>query len=496
MLSTRQMDFNLRDWTDDDFRQISAYEKKIKQVGHNAGAGSDKFITACRDLLTCVITGSPANIEQAITTITHVRAFAYLLVNSAEFISKVKINYALLIHLTSIRSPLSRLTLTQLIRAFLTQFDKVASTEQLENWCKFIKYQLSQLDTSKGSSDLKIHANYANEIFSIDGPEKIVERASGEKVDFETIVKKLALNGYTDGRYLTLSRYYYYLETLEAINIGEDHPILQEVCKKDVINAPYKENRLLGHAILEILIDRSQGSQISQSWQNTILTIAGDPRVPKSHSNFQQWWALLGEKRIALMRAWLSRFDLKLFLKILEQSAEDGYNSDMRRMFKDRKIFMEGLESQGLVAESRLFLSRYAEQYLRRHYKKEELPNFARVESSETSMIYLNIAGSIHMIEGSHSFKLKLMDKLPSGSKVNNYSVTSVSDHSLRTYIELQYRNEFVGHNGITAITHHPPLNWQNKAINFLKKHNVKVTISEVIPQENYREYKQKFGVY
>lgn len=88
------------------------------------------------------------------------------------------------------------------------------------------------------------------------------------------------------------------------------------------------------------------------------------------------------------------------------------------------------------------------------------------------------------------------MDKLPSGSKVNNYSVTSVSDHSLRTYIELQYRNEFVGHNGITAITHHPPLNWQNKAINFLKKHNVKVTISEVIPQENYREYKQKFGVY
>ena len=160
MLSIRQMDFNLRDWTDDDFRQISAYEKKIKKVGHNAGAGSDKFITACRDLLTCVITGSPANIEQAITTITHVRAFAYLLVNSAEFISKVKINYALLIHLTSIRSPLSRLTLTQLIRAFLTQFDKVASTEQLENWCKFIKYQLSQLDTSKGSSDLKIHAKY------------------------------------------------------------------------------------------------------------------------------------------------------------------------------------------------------------------------------------------------------------------------------------------------------------------------------------------------
>src|SRR5690606_913390 len=136
----------------------------------------------------------------------------------------------------------------------------------------------------------------------------------------------------------------------------------------------------------EILIDRSAGRPISQSWQSAILSIAGDPRVPKTSRNFQRWWVLLGEKRIGLMRGWLSRLDLKLFLKLLEQSAKDGSVSDMERMFESRRLFMEGLVEQGLVTNSRLFLSAHAEAYLKSNFNKDELPEYARVLSPQTSM--------------------------------------------------------------------------------------------------------------
>ena len=497
MLKINSIPFELGDWnTDADFRKIHSAEKKLKSIGNKAGVGSDKFVSACRRILHSAMSRSSYKIEESIVSTMDVRAFTYLLNNSKEFIARVKIDRELLDHLSSIRSPLSRLTLIQLIRSFFFHFDTIAKQKQLQDWSDFIKFELSRFDQSKGTSDLKNYAVNANLIFSPYGPARIIEKATADGIDFDGIVKKLSLNGFSDGRFLTLCRYQYYLKTLAKIPVGENNTILTEVCKRSVFNAPYQQDKQLGHAIIEILIDRSEGTQISQEWQNAILTIAGDPRVPKSHSNYQQWWALLGEKRISLMRGWLSRFDLKLFLKILEQSAKDSHNEAMKRMFTPRKVFMEGLESQGLVVESRLFLSSYAERYLYRHYRKDELPNFARVSSSETSMIYLNIAGKVHMVEGSHSFTLKLLDKLPSKSQINDYSLKEVKDVALRTYIGMNYRREFENDSGLAELRHDQHLNWQNKAVVFLKRHSVKVNISGLLLQSDYRIYKRKFGVH
>ena len=495
MLKLSSLSFELPHWAGNDFQRIERAEKQLTLIGKKAGLGSDKFVSACRRLLLHAMSGSSDNIQTTIITAMDARAFTYLLCSSKDFVSCIKIDRNLLDHLTSIRSPLSRLTLTQLIRSFLIHFDTIAAENQLQDWCDFIKLELSRFDRAKGTSDLKTHAQHAELIFSPDGPARIVEKAKVADIDFSGIIERLSLTGFSDGRFLTLSRYQYYLQTLKTMPVGSDSPILAEICKTDVVNAPYEKERQLGHAILEVLIDRSAGSQISQSWQSVILSIAGDPRVPRSHSNYQQWWALLGEKRITLMRGWLSRFDLKLFLKILEQSAIDGHNEDMERMFKSRKVFMEGLEEQGLVVESRLFLSRYAEHYLHKHYKKDELPNYARVSSNETSMIYLNIAGKIHMIEGSHSFKLKLLDKLPTRSPINDYGIQSITDAALRTGIGAYYRREFDSDTGIVELVHDQHLNWQHHAVNFLKRNAIKLNISGLLRPSDYSVYKRKFGV-
>ena len=252
----------------------------------------------------------------------------------------------------------------------------------------------------------------------------------------------------------------------------------------------------MGHKIISILIDRTRGNDVPKHWQNVVLTIAGDPRVPTSSTQYQRWWSSLGEARIRKVRGWLAGLDLKLFLEALKQSAKDQHLSDMERMFESRKVFMEGLLNEGVVSDSRLFLSSSAERYLKRIYKKEELPDYALNSSNDTSVIYLNVGG-VHMIEGSHSFKLKLMDKLPTHRRLGllDFSKKKFNDNSFRESLKHQYFSEYGQEDHFFDATHDQYLNWQNKSLQFLKEHGVNVRPDKVLSKLRYKEYKQKFGI-
>lgn len=488
--------FNLPDWNDSDFTQIKVAEQKVRHIGRKAGTNSDNFQKACLKLINIAIQGSADKFVEHINSSVDVRAFTFLLGASEDFVNHVSLTSAHLDSLVIPRDPMSKLSLIQLIRAYFVRYDTVASAEVLAAWRSFIMLQLNQLPLSASTSDLASYIKHASVLFSAAGPSEVVAFAKNKQSDLDGVLRELGLNGFSNGRFLTLCRYQYYLETLKTMPVGAEHEILHEVVKKDVANAPFDEGHLLGHAILEILIDRSAGAAISTAWQSAILTIAGDPRVPTSNPNYQKWWVLLGEQRIGLMRGWLSRFDLALFLKVLEQSARDGSNADMERMFGSRKRFMEGLLEQGVVSQSRLFLSMNAEQYLKRYYKQDQLPEYARVDSKDTSMIYLNLSGKAHMVEGSHSFKLKLFDQLPTKSKLVDYSVTKFSDFALRTGVVGQYYQEFESVGGLRDLTHDVHLNWQYNAIRFLAEQGISVSVHELIGAARYREYKSKFGVY
>jgi len=488
--------FDLPEWTDQSFKAIHHAEKEISKITNKIGKGSLRSLEVKNNFINIIRQGKGNSIHNYINDNVDVRVFTDLLANSSEFYKSIKINSELLNRFLKIREPMSRLSLTQLIRVFIVHFDLVAKADQLKEWSAFIQLQLSRIDIRKGSSVLKTYAKNMQLIFDPYGPSNIVKLAKQKDMDIDVVLKSLAMDGFGKSRFISRCQYEYYLETLKKLKPGEVHSVLTEVCKPDVYDAPHTDERSLGHLILEILIDKSENEVLSQAWQDTILTIAGDPRIPKSHSRYEKWWRILGERRVALMRGWLSKFDLSLFLKILEQSAKDANKSDMERMFKSRKIFMEGLESQGLIVESRLFLSGYAEHYLRRNYSKDQLPNYAHVSSQDTSMIYLRISGNVHMIEGSHSFTLKLIDKLPVRSRVNDYSLKSVSNNAFRTQIGDYYRREYNGSDGLVELRHDQHLNWQYNAIKFLKRKGIKVEIAKMIERSQYRLFKQKFGVF
>lgn len=495
MFRLPELTFELPRWPEKAFFEVHAHVHKVREIAKKAGSGSDKFKQACKKIKMAFESAYKPSLSKLLIDRTDVRAFTYLLTADKQFAENVMIDKALLEQLLKASEPLTKLTLTQLIRAYLVYFDEIASKDALEDWSFFINKQLSAYDGKATTNQLVRYAENRDWLFSVSGPVRLASKAQSQKTDLDTYTNHLGLDGYAKSRFMTLARYQYYLKQLESLPVGQDSDLLAELVKPDVFNAPYENNQLLGHEILRLMIDRSAGQSLSDSWQRVILSIAGDPRVPKSSPKYQKWWSILGERRIALIRGWLSRFDLSLFLKVLEQSAKDGSNDDMERMFKPRKAFIEGLDKSGVIAESRLFLSAYAERYLRKHFKQEELPSYAKVSSQQTSMIYLNLDNKIHMIEGSHSFTLKLMDKLPSACRVNDYSRKIISNDELRTAVGFQYRNEFKYESGIEELRHDQHLNWQHNAIRFLNRHKVKLIASDLIDKSEYRDYKKKFGV-
>lgn len=287
----------------------------------------------------------------------------------------------------------------------------------------------------------------------------------------------------------------YYLEELKIIPVGAPHPILSEFRKEKVINSRYSNERLLGHKIIEIMIDRTveSGNVISSHWQNLILNIAGDPRVPKSNTQYRKWWEILDSRYMQRMINWLSRLDLKIFLGILEQSAKDNGNQDMERMFMPRKIFMEGLLQAGIIRSSRLFLAKEAENYLRKHYDRGQLPSYAKVSNS-ISIIYLNLNGGVHIVEGTHSFSIKLLDQLPKLAYIDNYDRNNYEYNSLGPRLKYIYANEFKEDNGMIEMTHDCHLKWQYKVISKLREKGINIDTSTVLPANKIREYKEKFG--
>ena len=98
------------------------------------------------------------------------------------------------------------------------------------------------------------------------------------------------------------------------------------------------------------------------------------------------------------------------------------------------------------------------------------------------------------MIEGSHSFKLKLLDQLPAEFKLLDYSKRLYSDSEFRAKIGFAYYAEFKNRRGLEELTHDVHLNWQNRAIQFLNKHGISVSAYQLLSRERYREYKSKFG--
>ena len=493
------LNFRLPEWQASDLEPLNKGKEKVAALLGKTGKGSDKFLAACERINTFAMKGLSNLIPGTIKSIVDVRALTFLL-GKAEFRSSVRITVEMLDSLYTPRPKLGTFSLFQLLNVFFRYFDHIGGEqnfdkELFDHFCRLLRTELQGQDAARNGRDLATLSENMDLLFRADGPQRVAEYATNRGINLDIALKQLALKNYLDSRFQKLSHYFYYLETLKKLTVGAGHHVLAEVCRPEVYDAPARDGRLLGHEILSILIDRASDQNVSDKWRGVILTIAGDPRVPNTSSRFRKWWSILGVERQKKVRTWLSGFDLRLFLEALNDYGISSGNTGLQRMFRARKTFLEGLLEQGLIKHARLFVGNSPERYLRDNYRKDELPEYAKVNDSYRSMIYLQI-GHCHMIEGSHNFKLWLFSNLPTKAGITQYSRKSFRPNELSSELEKMYMDEF-GQNAKApiAVRHHPDLAWQSAAIKFLQSEGVFLDIEKLIDPGSYWDYKFRYGL-
>lgn len=495
-LASLKLKVSLLEWGPEDFFPRNAATQRLRKVAKSAGTSSVAFKNFCDQLLHLVKEGDRDRVREMLTNALSIRAYAHLLSTQCEFSKKMFPDAAVFDAVKRIGWPIGRQTCSYMVRAFFNSYGHIDG-QRMVAFGTFINRALLAYPHLKGN--LEILRKHGGWIFTLKGPAEIANQAVKQKCDLDVYIKKLKLEEYKPSNYILSCFNYYYLRQVEQLDVGEDAPVLKELLKPKVHNANFESGVLVGHKILEILIDRSPVEGASKAWEQVVLSIAKDPRVSRHAESYRTWWRLLGNNRIKKVTGWLSKVDLRVFLDVLKDAANASGKKDIKRMYLPRKIFMEGLLKQGLVIQSRLFLSRQARNYLTTYYDKKDIPTHAKVKSGDTSVIYLEMAGGLHMIEGTHSFKLKVIDRLPSQPPIMDFSYNAYEDSHLRKGVLECYRREAKKHgaaakegkNFIEEV--HRGLKWQAKAIGILKSKNIQCEASHFFSESDYREFKKTF---
>jgi hypothetical protein len=457
-----------------DLNQLSI---DLDHLAKKAGTGNNKFRLAYSEVHEAIRYNRP--VVDIVNTPIHVRALAMSL--QSDIKNKISFTQQLLNKITAVVVKPSALLIESIYQHFLSEFDKLTDCEAMAKWLLDAKKQRNYL------------SKYDNRVISIHGPQWVAKQAIDRELDFDHWLVDLGVEHYANGRYLTVAKSIYYVEQLKGIPLGSDHPLLAEVQKMSVSESQYDSENLLGHKVLRILIGRSSLSRISESWMNTVLAIAGDPRIPSTHPRYIKWWKQIDPRLIQLVRGWLSRLDLKLFLEALENYSYTSSNYELRRMYPSRKQFLEGMFDAGVITHTRLYMSRDAICYLKRNYDVKHLPNFSSVRDGDKSIIYVQMDGA-HMIEGSHSCYLWLYRDLDPSICVFNYNISEPTYSQLTSGINSEMLQLSSG--ARARITHSPSgYSWQRKALTELRSLGVNLTPKDVLSSEDYLNYKQKYGV-
>lgn len=486
------------EWSQEVLHSWSRLLARAQQLEGKAGS-SDAFERMLAIFREMVRTGRFDGFKPLLGKRLAARALTWLWLHD-EVIGPRLLNTRLLNTLIEAQQPrLTRITLVQLVQLYFRQFDRLDdqdknAEESLRGVIEaHLRTQLNALPEPRTPSlrpdaltQLKQHGDW---LLGIDGPLALARHVREQGSELGTTFESYGLAGLDSGRYGDICRAHFYLETLRGLAPGEWDEVLDELLKPSVSKAPYEGEKRIGHAALEIMIDRA-GEAPGDAWQNFILNLAGDPRIASSSPNYRQWWLPLGEARINQVRGWLSKEDLRLFLQAVEQYGIESGKEDLQRMFPARKTFLEGLFKLGLIRQTRLMLGGLAQQSVRRIMGGEVKTNFAKLTMADKAVIYLD-CGDFHLVEGSHSFKIWVYLAQP-GPVIKSYDVNVFSHTDLTVELPKQYRKLYPGL-GCEAVTHNGT--WQRKVFDFLAENGIGMDIEQLLSKSEYRAYLNRYGM-
>ncbi len=376
----------------------------------------------------------------------------------------------------------SRLQLWQLIQLYLETYQHLPCRRGL---ARFLQQHLQSLpERTTPSQEMRSYRQHAADLFARDGVQSLLATAQQSPQGMVDLCRAWHIP--EQSNFAQQARAEYYLKPLENLPLGENAAVLEEIQQEEVKSTSMSDGLLLGHHAARLLMDKvlKAKADLPENWRHQILAILDDPRVPRSSPSFQMWWGRLEGKYVNAMRTWLSKLDLRLFLNILEEVARRHDRKDMLRMYPARRRFLEGLQAQGLLKESRLLLGKQAEHYVREQFDARDLSGFGKLSSADVSLIYLNLHG-VHLLEGTHSFQVRIYQDLPIEG-LADYEVNKFSMSNIRKYAA----DVSVKH------SHSPVPRWQRSLIESLRQapFNLHIDPTKVLSRKDYFIYVEHFS--
>lgn len=331
---------------------------------------------------------------------------------------------------------------------------------------------------------------HRNAVIGENAPTTLAKRVFNSDMTLTEHLAAMGMRDYVHGRFADAVRQRVYLTRITKADPTENHDFLAELTDEAVCMAPAPDRRYFGHWILEAMTERDV-RQPHVEWQNTILNIAGDPRFRHTRQ-WRTWWEPVSQRCLDTVISWLATQDLKLFLDAVEDFGERSYDTQLQRMFPDRKQFLEGLHDLGLIRETRLFAGNRARTSIREalgnHLKSSITPIKG---ATDLSAIFID-CGKFHLVEGSHSFKLKIFIGEPVPA-LTDRNTPHLDIFDLRVVIPNRFLDRH-HYDSFIDIRHSQHL-WISEALGFLADHGIAIRPERVMSKHTYTIVKQRYGL-
>jgi len=454
-----------------DLHIFNELTEALKKMGKGQPPQSRWFQQRRQEIMDAVIAGK--NFKYILSAPSDIRVLIFLWNTNTLFSSKCPISKKNLKRVLRIKPLLSPSQIYGLIRLYFFQYDQIAD---LPFFCKYIRDQLGIICPKKRlSQDMQVYCDQKDILFD-PSLKSFWARYENAGIHLKDICKKNHIPWDHTARFIIAAKYHLYVAPVEKLHPGGMDPIFDRFDEPEIKNMPYKNQLSLAQTISMCMMDKTSNKNMPDNWRKIIISLLGDPRMPKSSELYQEGWAGLPLDYEKQMQKWLSQMDMLVFLELLKEIGNQSGNEVIQRMFPARKSFLESLYQTGMITRTRLFLSNDAIEYIEKQYDPEDRPAFAHVSHKKKSIIYMQV-GRVHLIEGTHNYSARLLDRLPKASGITDQQKKKFVLTELATGLDQNYVSEFQEHTHLYVVPHDIHNAWQRKLTEIFQTFDVHLRI-------------------
>ncbi|ETR69192.1 MAG: hypothetical protein OMM_04092 [Candidatus Magnetoglobus multicellularis str. Araruama] len=450
-----------------DLHVFNTLTDRFKKMGTGQATQARWFLERREAILNAISNGE--KLKHVVQSQSDIRVLIHLWSTSTSFLSKCPLSKKHLKHVSRIKKVLSASQLFSLIRIYFYQFDQI---NDLHFFCKYLRDQLRIICANRRiSNDMKVYCAQKNILFDPLLKDFWAAFHSEEK-SLKEYFKASHIPWDHKAQFLKSAKKHLYVTPIEKLQLGASSSVFGVVSRSEIKNMPFDNQYSLAQIISMGMMDKAVNKNMPDNWRQLIISLLGDPRMPKSSDLYQKSWAGLPSSYENQMQKWLSQMDMLVFLELLKEVGNQTGNEMIRRMFPSRKSFLESLYKTGMITKTRLFLGNDAVDYIEKQYDSENRPMFAQINHKNKSIIYMQV-GKAHLMEGTHNYSVRLMDQLPPGSDITDQNKNKYILTELATGLDQAYASAFKESTHLYVVPHDIHNAWQRKLTDILQHFDV-----------------------